>query len=146
MAKVKSEPKTKATEVSPNDFIAAMEDGPRKADAEVLLKWMTKVTGLKPKMWGPSIIGFGRYAYTYDSGHSGEMCMTGFSPRKANLVLYILPGYTDISGKLARLGKHKIGKSCLYINKLADVDIKVLEEIVQFGLAHVRKTHQTWDS
>jgi hypothetical protein len=143
MAKSKYELKTKATEVTPKDFIAAMEDGPRKKDAEVLLKWMTKVTGMKPKMWGPSIIGFGRYAYTYDSGHSGEMCMTGFSPRKANLVLYILPGYTDISDKLARLGKHKIGKSCLYINKLADVDMDVLEEIVEFGLAHMRKNYET---
>lgn len=142
----KYELKTKASEIKPKDFIAAMEDGARKKDAELLLKWMTKVTGLKPKMWGPSIIGFGRYAYTYDSGHSGEMCMTGFSPRKANMVLYILPGYTDISDKLARLGKHKIGKSCLYVNKLADVDMDVLEEIVLFGLEHVRKNHQTWDS
>jgi Domain of unknown function (DU1801) len=146
MAKAKYELKTKATEVSPKDFVAAMEDGPRKKDAEVLLKWMTKVTGLKPKMWGGSIIGFGRYAYTYDSGHSGEMCMTGFSPRKANMVLYILPGYTDISEKLARLGKHKIGKSCLYINKLADVDMDVLEEIVRFGVDYMRKTHKTWDA
>lgn len=143
MAKSKYELKTKATEVTPKDFIAAMEDGPRKKDAEVLLKWMTKVTGMKPKMWGPSIIGFGRYAYTYDSGHSGEMCMTGFSPRKANIVLYILPGYTDISDKLARLGKHKIGKSCLYINKLADVDMDVLEEIVRYGVAYVKENYQT---
>ncbi len=139
------EPKTKVTEVTPKDFLAAMEDGPRKADAEVLLKWMTKVTGLKPKIWGPGIIGFGRYAYTYDSGHSGEMCMTGFSPRKANLVIYILPGYRDMSEQLARLGKHKIGKSCLYINKLADIDMKVLEEMVTEGLAYMRKTYQTWD-
>jgi hypothetical protein len=72
--------------------------------------------------------------------------MTGFSPRKANLVLYILPGYLDLADKLARLGKHKTGKSCLYINKLADVDMAVLEEIVRFGLDHVRKNHQTWDS
>lgn len=146
MAKAKYELKTKATEVTPKDFIAAMEDGPRKTDAEALLKWMTKVTGLKPRMWGPSIIGFGRYAYTYDSGHSGEMCMTGFSPRKGNMVLYVLTGYAGLEDKLARLGKHKTGKSCLYINKLADVDMKVLEEIVTHGLALVRKTYQTWDS
>jgi len=146
MAKAKYELKTKATDISPKDFIAAMEDGQRKKDAEVLLKWMTKVSGLKPKMWGPSIIGFGRYHYEYQTGHSGDMCMTGFSPRKANLVLYILPGYTDISDTLARLGKHKIGKSCLYINKLADVDMDVLEEIVRFGLDHVRKNHKTWDA
>ncbi|WP_291203821.1 DUF1801 domain-containing protein [Hyphomonas sp.] len=146
MAKAKDEPKTKPTETTPKDFIAAMEDGPRKADAEALLKWMTKVTGLKPKMWGGSIVGYGRYAYTYDSGHSGEMCLTGFSPRKANMVLYILPGYSDLSGPLSRLGKHKIGKSCLYINKLADVDMKVLEEIVTEGLAQMRKNYQSWDA
>ncbi|MFN4023811.1 MAG: DUF1801 domain-containing protein [Hyphomonas sp.] len=144
MAKAKYELKTKATEIAPKDFIAAMEDGPRKADAETLLKWMTKVTGLKPKMWGPGIIGFGRYAYTYDSGHSGEFMLTGFSPRKANMVLYILPGYADSSDKLASLGKHKTGKSCLYVNKLADIDMAVLEEIVLDGLAHMRRNYQTW--
>lgn len=142
---VKYETKTKATEVSPEDFIAAMGDGPRKADAEILLPWFEKVTGLKARMWGPSIIGFGRYAYTYDSGHSGEMCMTGFSPRKANLVLYILPGYRDMSDKLARLGKHKTGKSCLYINRLASIDMGVLEEIVLDGLAYLRRAYETWD-
>jgi hypothetical protein len=108
---------------------------------------MTKVTGLKPKMWGPSIIGFGRYAYTYDSGHSGEMCLTGFSPRKANTVVYVLPGYTsaEMTERLSRLGKHKTGKSCLYLGKLADVDMDVLEEIVTDGVAHMRKTCKTWD-
>jgi Domain of unknown function (DU1801) len=143
----KYEAKTKATEVSPKDFIAAMEEGQRKADAEVLLKWMTKVTGLKPKMWGPSIIGFGRYEYTYDSGHSGEMCLTGFSPRKANLVVYILPGYDSpaVAAKLARLGKHKTGKSCLYLGKLADVDMDVLEDLVRDGLAYMRRTYKTSD-
>ena len=143
----KAEPKTKATEIAPKDFIAAMEDGPRKTDAEVLLKWMTKVTGLTPKMWGPSIIGFGRYAYTYDSGYSGEMCLTGFSPRKANTVVYVLPGYTsaEMTERLGRLGKHKTGKSCLYLGKLADVNMDVLEEIVSDGVAHMRKTYKTWD-
>jgi hypothetical protein len=141
----KYELKTKVTAVTPKDFIASMEDSARKQDAEILLKWMTKVTGLKPKMWGTGIIGFGRYAYTYESGHSGEFMMTGFSPRKANMVLYILPGYADMSDKLARLGKHKIGKSCLYINKLADIDMAVLEEIVRAGLEHVRKTYTTWE-
>jgi hypothetical protein len=141
----KTEPKTKQTAVSPRDFIAALEEGPRKRDAEKLLPWMEKVTGLKACMWGPSIIGFGRYAYTYDSGHSGEMCLTGFSPRKANMVLYILPGYRDISEKLARLGKHKTGKSCLYINKLADVDLDVLEEIVRDGIAFMRNAYETLD-
>lgn len=141
----KYEAKTKQTALSPEGFIAAMEDGPRKADAQVALKWMSKVTGLKPKMWGPSIIGFGRYAYTYDSGHSGEAMLTGFSPRKANLVFYIMPGYEDQAAQLARLGKHKLGKSCLYINKLSDIDMSVLAEIVQDGVAYMRKNYQTWD-
>jgi hypothetical protein len=139
----KSEAKTKPTAVTPKDFVAAMEDGQRKKDAEVLRKWMTKVTGMKPKMWGPSIIGFGTYSYTYDTGRSGEMCITGFSPRKANLVLYILPGYDELGDRLDRLGKHKIGKSCLYINKLADVDMGVLEEIVDYGVSYVRKKYKT---
>ena len=137
--------KTQPTEISPKAFIAGLEDGPRKQEAEAALKWMTKITGLKPKMWGPSIIGFGRYAYTYDSGRSGEFMLTGFSPRKANLVFYILPGYRDLSEHLARLGKHKTGKSCLYINRLADIDLSVLEEMILDSLAHMRKSYQTWD-
>lgn len=139
------EAKTKPTVINPADYIAAMEDGPRKTDAATALAWMTKITGLKPKMWGPSIIGYGRYAYTYDSGHSGEAMLTGFSPRKANLVFYTMPGTRDYSAELARLGKHKTGKSCLYINKLSDIDMDVLAEIVRDGVAHMRQHHQTWD-
>jgi hypothetical protein len=144
----KYEPKTKVTTVTPKDFIAAMEDGTRKTDAEMLLKWMSKVTGLKPKMWGPSIIGYGRYAYTYESGHSGEMCLTGFSPRKANMVVYVLPGYTsaEMTDRLARLGKHKTGQSCLYLGSLDKIDMGVLAEIVTDGIAHMRKKHQIWDA
>lgn len=141
----KNEPGTKATAVAPKDFIAAMEDGPRKTDAEVLLKWMTKVTGLKPKMWGASIIGFGRYAYTYDSGHSGESCMVGFSPRKANMVMYTMSGYAGLEDKLARLGKHKTGQACLYLGSLDKIDMNVLEEIVIGGVSQMRKAYQAWD-
>ena len=94
---------------------------------------------------GPSITGFGRYAYTYDSGHSGEFMLTGFSPRKANMVIYILPGYRDLSDKLARLGKHKTGKSCLHLGRLSAIDMTVLEEIVRDGLAYMRQSYQTWD-
>lgn len=139
------EAKTKPTPVSPADYIAAMEEGPRKQDAIAALAWMNGVTGLKPQMWGPSIIGYGRYSYTYDSGHSGESLLTGFSPRKANLVFYIMPGYRDFSAELARLGKHKTGKSCLYINRLSDIDMSVLEEIVRDGLAYMRKNYVTSD-
>ena len=142
----KHEIKTKQTVIKPKDYIAGLEDGPRKQDAMRLLSWMEKVTGLKGRMWGASIIGFGRYAYTYDSGHSGEMCMTGFSPRKANMVVYILPGYQDLSETLARLGKHKTGKSCLYLGSLDKIDMDVLEEIVLGGVAYMRKNYQTWDA
>jgi hypothetical protein len=132
--------KTRPTAVSVTDFIAAVESDTRREDAKALLKLFRKVTGWKPKMWGPTIIGFGAYHYTYDSGHSGSICAIGFSPRKASLVVYV----ADFPGKealLKRLGKHKGGlKQCLYINKLADVDMKVLEEVLVGGLAEISKT------
>ena len=143
----KAENKTKPTDVSPKDFVAAVDHKTRRADAETLLDWFTDVTGLKPKMWGPSLIGYGRYHYKYESGREGDMLMTGFSPRKTSLVLYIMPGYREeaMQEKLARLGKHKLGKSCLYINKLADVDMNVLREIVEDGLSYMRDNYETWD-
>lgn len=130
-----SKNKTQPTQVSPADFIASVDHPVRRADAQVLLEMMTRITGEEPKMWGPSIIGFGQYHYRYDSGREGDFMRTGFSPRKANMVVYILPGYTDFSAILDRLGKHKLGKSCLYINKLDDVDLDVLEELIRAGLA-----------
>ena len=142
----KNENKTKPTEVSPADFIASVDHDRRREDAETLLKWFEDVTGYAPKMWGPSLIGYGRYHYKYDSGREGDMLVTGFSPRKANLVMYIMPGYRDMGEKLARLGKHKLGKSCLYINKLADIDMDVLREIVEDGVAYMKANYQTWDA
>ena len=143
----KANNKTQATSVDPQDFIAAVEPDKKKVDAEALLAFFNRVTGLKPKMWGPSIIGYGRYHYKYESGREGEFMLTGFSPRKQNLTLYVMPGYRfgEMQEKLSRLGKHKLGKSCLYINKLADVDMDVLEEIVTEGVAHMRETYETWD-
>lgn len=143
----KADNKTKPTEIDPKDFIAAVESDKKRADAETLLAFFARVTGLKPKMWGPSLIGYGRYHYKYESGREGDMLMTGFSPRKANLVMYIMPGYRSeaMQDKLARLGKHKLGKSCLYINKLADVDLDVLEEIVRDGVDYMRENYETWD-
>jgi len=126
-----AELKTKATQVSVDAFIEAVPDATRREDARTLTAMMERLTGEQPAMWGPSIIGFGSYRYTYDSGHSGEMCRIGFSPRKAELVLYVLNAYTDQSAELARLGKHKTGKGCLYIKKLADVDMAVLEGLVR---------------
>lgn len=144
----KSENKTKPTEVDPKDFVAAVEPEKKRADAESLLDLFNRVTGLQPKMWGPSIIGYGRYHYKYESGREGEFMLTGFSPRKANLSVYILPGYRfgDMQEKLSRLGKHKLGKSCLYINKLADVDMDVLEEIVRDGVDYMRENYETFDA
>ena len=143
----KAENKTKPSEVDPKDFVAAVESDKKRADAEVLLEFFSRVTGLRPKMWGPSLIGYGRYHYKYESGREGDMLITGFSPRKANLVMYIMPGYRydSMPEKLARLGKHKLGKSCLYINKLADIDMDVLEEIILDGVAYMRDNYETWD-
>jgi len=136
-----AELKTKATEVKVADFIAAVPDPVRRADAEIVRAMLQRLTGEEPRMWGPTIIGFGSYRYTYDSGHSGEMCRIGFSPRKAELVLYVLTGKDEQAPLLARLGKHKTGKSCLYIKKLADVDLAVLEEIARTALAHMDATY-----
>lgn len=137
-----AENKTQVTDVDPADFIASVEHPTRRADAETLLEMMRRVTGCEAKMWGPSIVGFGRYHYTYESGREGEYMLTGFSPRKANLVLYVMPGYEDKDEILGRLGKHRIGKSCLYVNKLADVDLDVLEEIVATGVEEMRDRYE----
>ncbi len=126
--------KTQFTDQSVEAFIAAIEHPVRRADAEVLNALFQNVTGWKPRMFGPTIIGYGSYDYTYESGHSGTCQATGFSPRKANQVLYIMPGYQDFGHILDRLGKHKLGKACLYINKLADVDLDVVSEIIRAGL------------
>src|SRR6056297_1796614 len=144
----KSENKTQVTKLDPKDFVAAVEPEKRRADAETLLDFFARVTGLTAQMWGPTMIGYGRYHYKYESGREGEFMLTGFSPRKQNLSIYIIPGYRfgDMQDKLSRLGKHKLGKSCLYINKLADVDLAVLEEIVLDGLEYMRENYQTWDA
>jgi hypothetical protein len=130
----KAELKTKATEVSVADFIAAVPDQRRREEAAVIDALHRKVTGLEPKMWGPSIIGYGSYNYKYDSGREGTMCRAGFSPRKAAMTLYLMGNYCDRQAEaddlFARLGKHSTGKSCLYIKKLTDVDLAVLERLV----------------
>jgi hypothetical protein len=130
----KAELKTKATEVGVADFIAAQGDARRREEAAVIDAMHRRVTGLEPKMWGPSIIGYGSYNYKYDSGREGTMCRGGFSPRKAAMTLYLMGNYCDrqaeVDDLFARLGKHTTGKSCLYIKKLADVDLAVLERLV----------------
>ncbi|MEE2525296.1 DUF1801 domain-containing protein [Hyphobacterium sp. HN65] len=136
-----SENKTQKTDVTPRDFLAGIEPEKRREQSLVLLEFFERVTGWKPRMWGPSIIGFGEYHYKYDSGREGDFMATGFSPRKTSLTVYILPGYQDYGPILARLGKHKLGKSCLYINKLEDIDMDVLEELVKAGIADLSKKY-----
>lgn len=126
--------KTHVTEVSPADFIASVEHPVRRADAQALDVLFREVTGFQPKMWGPTIIGYGTYHYRYESGREGDTLATGFSPRKSSLSIYIMPGYADFGDILDRLGKHKIGKACLYVNKLADIDTAVLRELIRVGL------------
>ena len=144
MVRKSSDKKTQPSVLAPADFITGVENPVRRADAEVLLDWFQEVTGFPPIMWGSSIVGYGRYHYVYDSGRSGDSMMTGFSPRKASLSVYIMPGYQGLDSFLQRLGKHKTGKSCLYINKLTDIDMKVLEEVVRHGVGYLQGKYETW--
>ena len=129
-----SDNKTTVTDVAVDEYLSQVEPERRRVDAERLDQIFREVSGFAPRMWGPSIVGYGRYHYRYESGREGDFLATGFAPRKANLVIYIMPGYTDFSAILARLGKHKIGKSCLYINKLDDIDLDVLKELIAAGI------------
>src|SRR5882762_6017842 len=130
-----AENKTKPTKLSVAAFIDALTDQTKRADAKTIVKLMQSAAGEKPKMWGPSIIGFGSYHYKYDSGREGDMPLISFSPRKPAIVLYSLTGLSDSDALLAKLGKHTTGKGCLYIKKLADVDQKVLEELAVKSVA-----------
>jgi hypothetical protein len=133
--------KTKPTKLSVAAFIDALPDETKRADAKALVKVMQSATGEKPKMWGPSIIGFGSHHYKYESGREGDMPLVGFAPRKAAAVLYGMTGFSDAEALLAKLGKHTTGKGCLYIKKLADVDQKVLEALVLESVAAKRARH-----
>ena len=129
---------TSATKLSIKAFIDALPDQTKRADAKALVKMMRNATGEKPKMWGPSIIGFGAYHYVYASGREGDMPLVGFSPRKAALVLYCVRASRDVEAQLAKLGKYTTGKGCLYIKKLTDVDRAVLEAMVVDSVAAIR--------
>lgn len=135
------EAKTKPTEVSVADFIAAVENPQRRADAETLCALFEEISGAPPLMWGPSIIGFGRYHYRYASGHEGDAPRLGFSPRKAQTVVYILPGFRGWESFVARLGKVKTSVACLYINRLDQIDLGVLRELAVASLAEMRERY-----
>jgi len=125
---------TRPTGASVAAFLDAVEPSRRRADGQALDVLFRRVTGWTPQMWGPSIVGYGRYAYRYASGHGGECFATGFSPRKANLVVYILPGYTDFGPILSELGPHRLGKSCLYLARLDRVNMDALARLIRAGL------------
>ena len=131
-----AENKTRKTGASVEDFLSSVENKRRREDGLTLLAMMREITGLQPEMWGPSIIGFDDHHYKYESGREGDMFLTGFSPRKQSLSLYIMDGFNGRDELLTRLGKHRKSVSCLYINKLADVDMDVLRELIQRSYDH----------
>lgn len=135
-----AEPKTRPTGASVTAFLDAIDDPQRRGDAKAVLKLMKELSGLKAEMWGSSIVGFGRQDIDYADGRKLDWPLIGFSPRKANLVLYLMDGYDDYAALLAKLGKHKTGRSCLYLNKLADVDMEVLESLIKASLKKQRAT------
>ena len=137
-----AENKTVKTAESVDKFLSAVENKRRREDGLALLEMMKNVTGLEPEMWGPSIIGFGSYHYRYDSGREGDMPLTGFSPRSRSLSLYIMSGFDNYDELLGKLGKHRTGASCLYINKLADVDMDVLRELVAQSVEHMKDSSE----
>ena len=128
---IMAEAKTRANEDDVGAFLETVENENKRKDAYTILDLMKKVTGEKPVMWGESIVGFGSYTYTYASGRTGDWPTVGFSPRKQSLSIYIMSGFDGYEALLAKLGKHKTGKACLYINKLSDVNMEILEELIR---------------
>lgn len=133
----KAELKTKATEASVADFLSVIVDPRRREEAAAIDAMHRRVTGCEPKMWGPTIVGYGSYGYQYESGHSGTMARAGFSPRKAAMTIYLMGNYCSRQGEadalFARLGKHSLGKACLYIKRLNDIDLDALERLVSLS-------------
>ena len=130
--------KTQRNTADVRAYLESVAHKTRREDAFILLDLMRQVTGESAEMWGGSIVGFGSYRYKYDSGREGEWMLTGFAPRKASMTLYIMPGFDAYADLLSRLGKHRIGKSCLYINKLADVDLAVLRQLIAESVKAMR--------
>jgi hypothetical protein len=134
MAKAKTIP----TEQSVETFLDTVSGEKVRDDCRAIVRLMEKVTGEKPRMWGPSIVGFGSYRYRYESGHEGDICLTGFSPRKQNLSLYVLAGFPGQEAVLGKLGKYKAGKGCLHVKKLEDIDIGVLETLINKSIGFLK--------
>jgi len=137
------EAKTRPTKVKVTDFIAAVPDERRRAEAKQLLKVFRSATGMRPKMWGPSIVGYGSYHYKYASGHEGDCCLAGFSPRKAAISVYITAGFAEMGPLLKKLGPHQKAVGCLYLKRLDGVDLKVLEQMIRKSVATVRRRSTT---
>lgn len=138
-----AELKTKKNSASVAAFLNKIDDKQKRSDAKKVAALMRKVTGSKAKMWGTSIVGFGNYHYNYASGREGDFMLTGFSPRKQNLVVYIMPGFHEFPTLMKKLGKYKTGKSCLYINKLEDIDESILEKLIDRSVKLMRKRYET---
>ncbi len=137
MAKLKTTPSAKSVQA----FLNTIADDERRQDCLTVMKIMKQATKAEPKMWGDSIVGFGSYHYKYASGREGDWFLTGFSPRKQALTLYIMSGFSRYDALLRKLGKYKTGKSCLYIKRLADVDLSVLKELIQGSVKHLAKSY-----
>ena len=134
----KNENKTQITNQSVEAFLKGVENEKRRKDSFKVLELMQEITGHEPKMWGPSIIGFGTYHYKYASGREGDFLATGFSPRKTALTLYIMAGFSNYDELMGKLGKFKTGKSCLYVKKLEDINIDVLKELIVISVDYIQ--------
>ena len=137
-----AELKTKLSQASVDDFLNAIQDDQVRQDCWAIVDIMQEATKATPQMWGASIVGFGSYHYKYASGREADWMLTGFSPRKQNITLYILAGFEQYDEMLAQLGKHTCGKSCLYIKRLSDVHVRTLKQLIQASVQHMRKTNQ----
>jgi hypothetical protein len=135
------ENKTKATTASVAAYLAAIADEARRQDCAALAKLMTHATQQPPVLWGASIVGFGSYHYKYDSGHEGDSCLVGFSSRKGDISIYLMAGFPGRDELLARLGRHKMGKACLYVRRLGDIDPKVLEQLVVGSVSEIQRRY-----
>lgn len=136
-----AEAKTKPADASVADYIDAIADPGRADDCRALVRLMTRLTKKKPVMWGPSIVGFDSYHYRYESGREGDSCLMGFSSRKSEIAIYVVAGFDGTEQTLARLGKHKTAKACLYVKRLADIDLKVLESLLRHSASEIRRRH-----